>query len=194
MQGPVDGKEEIIDAAVDDQFQLTVVQAIDRGDDGMGVPFGFMGVVFAEVFFYPPVIGKGAKVYSTAGGPCGAEEVFVVYGQVECAVPAHAETGDGAMGPVGGSGIVGVDIGDQFPGHKSLISYGWIQGAVKVPAVVAAVGTDEEDAEGISVLCQLGRRRWPLGVAAAVAVEQIDDGPMGAGIAFRADHDAFNIL
>ena len=147
MEVAVDGDEEVAGAAVEDDLQVAVVEAVGEGVYCVLVPVVFVIGDGAEVFFDPPVVGEGTEVYAAAGGACCAEEVFMTDGEVERAVSAHAEAGDGAVRAVGDGGIVGVDILDELFGDEGLIADGWVDGAVEVPAVEAAVGANEEDAE-----------------------------------------------
>src|SRR6202012_1600581 len=108
MEAAVDGQEEVCDAAVDDQVKITVVEIVDGVEDGVIFPIVLMGGVVAEVFFYAPIFGEGREVDSAAGGSGCAEEIAVADREIEGAVSAHAEAGDGAMGVIGAGVVVGV--------------------------------------------------------------------------------------
>jgi len=196
MKIPVYLQEEICDAAVDDEVEIAVVKIVSGMEDGVVLPIVFMGGVVAEVLFYSPILGKGGEVDTAAGGACCAEQIAVADGEIEGAVPAHAEAGDGTMRVVGAGGVVGVDIGDQFFCDKRFITDFRVDGAVEIPAVEAAVRANEEDAVGGGGGGELWGCLDPLRVVTAVAVEKIDDGPVGVcgGLAGGADDDAFDVF
>lgn len=146
MEAAIYGKEEVVYAAVEDQPQIAVVKIVHGVDDGMGLPAFLVGSVVTKVFFYSPVVWKRAEVHTAAGSACCAKQVAVADGQVEGAMSTHAEPGDGAVLLIALCRVVVVDIGDEFVGDKGFVADGRVNGAVEVPAVVAAVGADEEDA------------------------------------------------
>jgi hypothetical protein len=96
--------------------------------------------------------------------------------QVEAAMATHAQACYSTMLTVGSRWIVTIDIRDQLFDHKGLITDGRIDRAVEPPAAKTAVGTDEDDPEVVRLLFQLGSGAGPLGIAAAIAMEEIDNG------------------
>src|ERR1700743_669681 len=140
-------------------------------EDGVSLPCCFVGAVVAEVFFDAPVVGEGRKVHTAAGGAGCTEQIFVMHGQIEGAMAAHAKAGDGAVSAVGYRRIMAIDIGNKLFADEGLVADFGVFGAVEIPAVVAAVRTDEEDAQGVGFLRQLRRRGGPLGIVAAMAME-----------------------
>ena len=145
----------------------------------------------SQVLFDVPAVGKRAKVDAAAGGACGSEQVLVSDGEIKGAVASHAKTGDGSMCPVGDGGIMGIDIRDQFFDHECFIANGGIDRAVEIPAVVASVGRDEDDTEVIGFFFQLWSGSGPLGIIAAMAVEEIDDGVMTGARRIRSGESGF---
>lgn len=194
MQAAVHSKEEVACAAVEDDPELTVLQVVGGVEDRVVLPGVLMRVVVAKVLFYAPVCGEGGEVDAAAGGAGRAEELAVTDGEVEGAVAAHAEAGDGAMGFIGFCGVVNIDIGDEFFCDEGLVADGGVDWAVEVPAVVASVGADEEDVVLGGFFGELWGCLDPLGVVAAVAVEEVDDGHAGAGVGGGGYDDAFDVL
>src|ERR1700759_3755207 len=114
MQGAVDVEEEIVYAAVEDDLQITVFEIVGSMEHGVVLPHGFVRRVVSKVFFDIPVVGEGGEIYTAAGGACCAVKVFVMHGEIEGAMAAHAQARDGAMGAVGYCGIMTVDISDEL--------------------------------------------------------------------------------
>jgi hypothetical protein len=201
MEIAVDGEEEVAGAAVEDDLQVAVAETVDGGDNSIGIPVISVFCDVSQVFFYTPIVGKRAEIHSATGGACRAEQVFVPDGKIEGAMSAHAEAGDGAMCSVGDGGVMSIDVWDKLFAYKGFIPDRRVDRAVEIPAVVSAVGRYEEDVHFICFLLQLWGCGWPLGIIAAVAVKEVDDGETGgAGAAVLTvcfcwlDDDAFNVF
>lgn len=203
MEVAVDGEEEVTGAAVEDDLQVAVAEIVDGGDNSVGIPIISILCDVSQILFYAPVVGEGAEVDPTAGGARCAEQVFVPDGKIEGAMSAHAEAGDGAMRSVGDGRIMGVDVGDELFAHKGFIADRRVDRAVEIPAVVSAVGRYEKDILFVCFFLQLWGCGWPLGIIAAVAVKEVDDGEaefaaaagVMAGICCGwLDDDAFNVF
>lgn len=207
MEAAVDGEEEVAGAAVEDDPQVAVVEIVDSGENSVRIPDLFVVADGSQVLFYAPIVGEGAEVDPTAGGACCAIQVFVPDGEIEGAVSAHAKTGDGAMRPVWDGGVMSIDVGDKLFAYEGFITNRWIDRTVEIPTVVSAVRRYEKDVLFVRLLLQLWSCGWPLGVVAAVTMQEVDDGKTGAVSAGGMtgcfcggwmdgwlDDDAFNIL
>src|SRR6201989_329858 len=101
MQIAVDGEKEIVDAAVEYDLQVSVMETVCDVEYGVIVPVPLMIGDRTQVFFDTPVVGEGAEIDSAAGGAGCAKKIFVPDGKIKSAVSAHAEAGDGAMVTIG---------------------------------------------------------------------------------------------
>lgn len=203
MEVAVDGEEKVTGAAVENDLQIAVAEIVDGGENSVGIPIISVLCDVSQILFYAPIVGEGAEVDPAAGGACCAEQVFVPDGKIKGAMSAHAEAGDGAMRSVGDGRIMGIDIGDKLFAYKGFIADRRVDRAVEIPAIVSAVGRYENDIHCVCFFLQLWGCGWPLGIIAAVAVKEIDDGE--AGIVATAgmtvcfccgwlDNDAFNVF
>lgn len=194
MEVAVDGEEEVTGAAVEDDLQIAVAEVVGEGEHRIIIPVLFVFGDGSQILFYAPVVGEGAEVDATAGGACCAKQVFVPDGEIERAMAAHAKTGDGAMCSVRDGGVMGIDIGDELFAHKGFIPYGRVDGAIKIPAVVSAVGRYEKDIHFVGFFLQLWGCGWPLRIIAAVAVKKVDDGEVAGFCCGGLDYDAFDVF
>src|SRR5580692_551632 len=109
---------------------------------------------------------------------------------------AHAKPGDSPVAAIGQGRVVGIDPGNELFADEGLVAYGRVDGAIEIPAVKAAVGTDEKDAELVGFVRKLRRGHDPLGVVACPSVQEVDRGEAGwAGFfGIGSNDDAADIL
>ena len=194
VYGFVHFQEEIAESAVDDNGQVAVFDFSQLVDDGVLVPYFGMTAALAQVFFHVPAVGEGADVESAAHAAAGAEDVLVADGQPEGTVPAHAESGYGAVVAVGAGGVEAVNVVHEFLGHEGFVARTFDDGAVPVPAV-GAVGAHNDEALAVGRLRQTGLDDAPRLEVAAVSVEQIEHrAARGFGRSVGADDEYADVL
>ena len=168
VESLVDGEEEVVGAAVEDDRERGSDQ-MELVDDHVLVPHGGVGAVIAQQAFDLPTVGEGPEIHPAARCAAGAECILMAYGEPHGAVPAHAEARDGASGGGGQRAVVAVDVVDELFRHIGLVARLGAERAVEVPRV-GPVGAYDDKPVGVGQRGQIGADVGPQHRAAVVAV------------------------
>ena len=120
MEFPVDFQKEIFRSAVDDQGEISILDAVQLGHDRVGIPAALVFCFLTQVVAHSPAFWERTDVYTAAGTSGCSEQILVTEGQPHTSVSAHAESGDGPSLAVFDGGIAGVAPGGQLPGYKGI--------------------------------------------------------------------------
>ena len=105
-------EKEITVTAIEDDSQLTILDAVDLRDCRMTVPDLLVVALASELFTHLPVIREGADIDSATRTTGCAKHILMTERQPHGSVSAHAQPCDGTTGTVFHCRIFGIDILD----------------------------------------------------------------------------------
>ena len=141
----------VLRAAIEINFQAGEIGGAGESDGAVAIPEGGVGRK-SEDAAENAGARRGGGVVEESGegvhergavGADGGEELGMTEGEMERAVSAHGDAGDGAMGAAGSDAIVFFDEGKKFLEQEIFVAIFAIAG-VDVEAGVA-VGSDDEE-------------------------------------------------